>query len=425
MINTVRYKSNTGIKSNIGLLEYVVLLVLIIYVGNANRLVLFSSFREQPLVFFIPVILSSIFLLKHRIQFNRNFYLLIFFYLIYFFALTIKYKTFYPSFLVHYPLIFFASYVIIKSLKYELFNIYEYLLYLLSIIGLSMWVLQILLGGDTLYVILSQIPNINDFSHVTGNGVNVILYSVQPASTSVLYNYLPPRNCGFAWEPGGYAVYLCLAIYINVFFINPGKSKNRRLLVLLLALLSTQSTTGFIILIIIGVFYYLNTNLKTTFLVLPLIVIGIVMIFSLPFMTDKIMSLAADIQDVDAIVAAGYGREISITPQRFSSFVIAVKDFFLNPVLGTGGISGESWTDKLGVNISAISGIGNLLANFGLVGFLFFSVVTYITSVKFARHYVYRGGLLLLLIVLSISISYYILFMPLIVCFWIFGLFQD
>ncbi|MBE0674152.1 MAG: hypothetical protein IH591_05785 [Bacteroidales bacterium] len=287
-----------------------------------------------------------------------------------------------------------------------------------------MWVLQILLGGDTLYGILSRIPGIEEFSHVTGGGVNVILYSVQPASTSVLYSHLPPRNCGFAWEPGGFAVYLCLAIFINLFFGKSDRNRKRRLVVLLLALISTQSTTGFVILILIGVFYYLNTSLKTTFLVLPILVVGIVMIFSLPFMTEKIMSLAEDIHEVDVIVEAGYARETSITPQRFSSFVIAIKDFFLNPVLGTGGISGESWTDKIGVNISTISGIGNLLANFGLVGFLFFSIVSYRTSVLFSRHYSYRGGILFLLIILGISVSYGILFLPLITSFWVFSLFQ-
>lgn len=424
MTNKIESNCKIESRSKIEFLEYFVVLVLIFYVGNANSLVLFSSFREQPLVFFVPVILSGILLLKHRIPFNSNFYLLIFGYLIYLIALTIKFKTFYPSFLVHYPLIFFTSYVIIKSLKYKLFSIYEYLLYLLSIIGLSMWVLQILLGGDTLYGILSHIPNINDFSHVTGNGVNTILYSVQPASTSVLYSHLPPRNCGFAWEPGAFAVYICLAIFINLFFTKTDKKSKRRLIILFLTLLSTQSTTGFVILIIIGVFYYLNANLKTTFLVLPLLVVGIVLIFSLPFMTDKIMSLVVDIHEVDALVTAGYGRDTSITPQRFSSFVIAVKDFFLNPVLGTGGISGESWTEKLGVNISAISGIGNLLGNFGLVGFLFFIIVTYRTSLQFSRQFEYKGGILLFLIILSISVSYYILFMPLIVCFWIFSLFH-
>jgi hypothetical protein len=419
-INKNIAKSSTSI----GFFEYFVILILIFYLGNANKLVLFTSFKDQPLIFFIPVLLSGIMVLKHGIQFNRSFFLLIFFYLFYFIALTIKYKTFYPSLLVNYPAIFFTTYVIIKSLKYQLFRIYEHLIYLLSIIGIGMWIIQVILGGDTLFGLLSNIPGIEEFSHVTGGGINIVFYSVQPTSFSLIYNHLPPRNCGFAWEPGSFAVFLCLAIFINLFFIASDKNSRRRLIVLLLAMLSTQSTTGFVILILIGIFYYFNTSLKTIFLVLPLLIVGVVLVFSLPFMTDKIVRLVEDVSKVDYIVAAGYGRETSVTPQRFASFIIAIKDFYLNPVLGTGGISGESWTDKIGVNISAISGIGTFLANYGLVGFVFFLFATIKTSVMFSRHFNYKGRILFLLIVLGISVSYGILFFTLFTSFWIFGLFQ-
>lgn len=425
MVYAIDNKNYSKTPNNVGLFEYFVVLVLILYVGLANELVLFHSFKEKPLIFFIPILLSGILVLKHKIQFSRNFFLLIFFYMFYFIAITFKYRTLYPSLLVQYPSVFFVAYVIIKSLKYELFKIYEYFLYVFAIIGLVLWTIQVALGGDTLYGVLANIPNIEKFSHVTGGGFNIIFYSVQPSSASMLYSQLPPRNCGFAWEPGSFAVYLCLALFVNLFMLKEEKYKTRHLIILLLTLLTTQSTTGFFIMIIIGIYYYFNTNLKSVFLVLPLMILGIILIFSLPFMSEKIVSLTVNIQDIDAIVAAGYGRETSITPQRFTSFLIAVRDFLHNPVFGTGGISGESWTEKIGVNISAISGIGNLLGHFGLVGFLFFMIVTYRTSLKFSRHYKYRGALLLFLIVLSISVSYYILFIPLIVCFWIFGLFHE
>jgi len=375
-------------------------------------------------VFLVLLVLSGILLVRHRIPFNKNFYLLIFCYVCYFLALTIKFKIFYPTFLIHYPILFFISYVIIKSIKYELFRLFERILYFLDIISLFAWLLQILMGGDTLYGILAKIPGIQEFSHVTGAGLNIVFYSVQPSSFSLLYNSLPSRNCGFAWEPGGFAVYICLAIFINLFFLKSDKGSSKRFWVLLITLLTTQSTTGFVIFLIIGLFYYLNENLKKILLVLPIIVVGIVLILSLPFMTEKIISLAQDVNDVDAIVASGYGRETSVTPQRFASFLIAFKDFYLNPILGTGGYKGESWTAKIGVNISTISGLGNLLSYFGLVGFLFFAIVSYKTSILYSIHYGYNGKVLFFLIVLSISISYGILFMPLIMCFWIYSLFE-
>lgn len=410
--------------NKVGYLEYFVIFIMIIFLGNANSLVLLSSVTETPLVFLVLLVLSGILLLRHRVPFNKNFYLLIFCYVVYFLALTIKFKTFYPTFLIHYPIIFFISYVLIKSLKYGLFILFERILYFLAIIGLFAWILQIVMGGDTLYGYFARIPGIHEFSHVTGGGLNLLFYSVQPTSFSLMYNNLPARNCGFAWEPGGFAVYICLAIFINLFFDKSGKGSKRRLWVLLIALLTTQSTTGFIIFIIIGLFYYLNENLKKILLVLPIIILGIVLILSLPFMAEKIVSLAQDVNEVDAIVASGYGRETSVTPQRFASFLIAFKDFYLNPILGTGGFKGESWTSKIGVNISTISGIGNLLSYFGLVGFLFFMIVSYKTSVLYAKHFGCNGRILFFLIILTISVSYGILFMPLIMCFWIFSLFE-
>jgi len=70
-----------------GFFEYFVVLILIFYLGNANILVLFTSFRDQPLIFFVPVFLSAVLVLKNNIQFNRNFFLLIFLYLFYFITL--------------------------------------------------------------------------------------------------------------------------------------------------------------------------------------------------------------------------------------------------------------------------------------------------------------------------------------------------
>ena len=84
---------------------------------------------------------------------------------------------------------------------------------------------------------------------------------------------------------------------------------------------------------------------------------------------------------------------------------------------------GKSWVDKIGANISPISGIGNLMATFGIIGFLFFIIASLKTSLFFAKHYNYKGAILLFVVILLISISYTIIFLPLIMCFWMFSLF--
>ena len=105
-------------------------------------------------------------------------------------------------------------------------------------------------------------------------------------------------------------------------------------------------------------------------------------------------------------------------------WINSVKDFQNNPLFGLGPRREDSWTVKLYSNISAISGIGELLAGFGLTGFIFFIILSFRTSVLFSKTFNYKGKILLFLIIIFISISYSIIFLPLVMCFWMFQLFE-
>ncbi|HET7116731.1 MAG TPA: hypothetical protein VFI29_09580 [Hanamia sp.] len=297
-------------------------------------------------------------------------------------------------------------------------------MYRWSIIALAFWGIQTILGGDTLYQYINKIPGISDFSSVSGDGgISAIIYSIQPTTTSILYGLPIPRNCGFAWEPGGYAIYLCLAIFINLFMTNPKNKFNLKFWVLLLALLSTQSTTGYSIFIVIILFYYLNKRSDMIVFIMPLLIVASISVFLLPFMSKKIITFIKDTNDIDYIVWQSIGNESGIAPQRFTSFLISFRDFYNNPILGNAGITGESWYSKIGANISPISGIGNLLANLGIIGFLFFMILTIKTSIFFSNYFNYKGKLLFFIIILFISISYSVIFVPLVMTFWMFKLF--
>ena len=407
----------------VSFLEYLFVFVLILYAGHANQFLASGSDLTNLAGFSIPLLLSGIMALKWRIPINREFYLLILCYFIYFLCISIKYSEFRPTFFINNVLLFFITYVTVKALKINFFRVYENLLYYLAIIGLLLWGIQIMLGGDVLYTFFSRVPSIEKFSYVSGNGLNTILYSVQPTSMSKQYEFLPPRNCGFAWEPGGFAVFLCLAIFINLFIFKKDKISKTRFWVLLIALISSQSTTGYAIFIIIILFYYINRKQKVIALLWPVILALIILIFSLPFMSDKIVSLASEAGAAQIMVENSIGKETSIAPQRFASFMIAIRDFIDNPILGLGGKADESWTFKIGANVSTITGIGNLLAQYGIVGFLFFIISAYKTSFFFSTTFKYRGRVLFLIIILFISVSYGIILLPLMMSFWLFRLF--
>lgn len=404
--------------------EYLYVFVLIIYGGMANSFVRSFSF-DKPLSVLLPVILSIILALKNRIAFSKSFYLLLLFYTIYNFALIVKFEAIHPIFFGYLLVNFFVTYVTVKALKFKFFFIYERIIYYLAIIGLIFWLGQIILGGDNLLKILYKIPSIETFSNVSGGGLNIIIYSVQPFEQILIQNSRIFRNCGFAWEPGGFAVLLCLAIFINLFFRKSSLKLNSRYWILVFALLTTQSTTGYIILIILMIFYFFQAKMKVVILLLPALITIVILFFSLPFMRDKILLYFEEANQVDVIVEQSIGRETTRTPQRFASFIIALKDFVNNPILGYGGQTEDRWFRQINSNISPISGIGNLLAQYGMVGFLFFTLLLIRSSKYFACSFNYHGAYLFFLIMILITISYSVIFLSVIMSFWMFSFYRD
>jgi len=422
------YSNNKEVTGNVfermSFFEYLYVVVIIIYAGRANIFVESGSFLDNPVGASLLIVLSGILAIRWNIKFNKQYYLLIFGLFIYFMAVTIKYGEIRPTIFLSHFILFSIVYITIKSLKVNFFITFEQVLYYLAIIGLFFWGIQIVLGGDTLYSYFNKIPSLYTFSYVSGNGLNAILYSVQPTSMSFQYDFLPPRNCGFAWEPGAFASYLCLAIFINLFVIKSDARSNKHLWVLVIALLSTQSTTGYIISLVILFYYFLNKNLNIMMLLLPLVVIIIITVFSLPFMSNKILIVFEQVSEIETMVVNSIDLGSSYAPGRFASFVIAFEDFINNPVLGMATVSQESWTYKIGASISSISGIGNLLAQYGIIGFFFFMLFTIKSSLLFAKQFNYKGKLLLFFIILLISVSYSVILLPLVMSFWMYQLFE-
>ena len=82
-----------------------------------------------------------------------------------------------------------------------------------------------------------------------------------------------------------------------------------------------------------------------------------------------------------------------------------------------------SWLSLIGARISTITGFGSLLAHFGIVGFLFFTILSVRSSLYLSEYFNYRGKLFYFLLIFSISISYRVLWSPIVLCFWMFSFF--
>lgn len=415
---------SSSTKQNVGVFEYLFVFMLVMYAG---RSIMFFESPELRTNFFgviFPVIMSAILAFRWRILFIPNFYLLLLFFTAYFVAVSVKYYEVRPTFVITYFFLFFTAYVAVKALKSNVFIIYEKIVYYLAAISLVLWSFQVLAGGDVLYNMIARFSFLEEISFVSGQGLSTVFYVIQSYSTTIINGHTISRNCGFAWEPGSFSSYLSIAIFVNL-FISPDKTKGRkRFWVLLLALLSTMSTTGYVLLSLLLVYYLFNQEFKKIILMIPVMAAVLIAFFSLPFMKDKIVELVKEPRGINNLLYDSYRRESAVTPQRFSSLIITLIDFKDNPLLGIAAHADEQWTRRAGSNISTVSGIGNLLAQFGLVGFIPFLILTIKSSITFSKYFNYKGRYLLFLMVLGISISYSILFIPLILCFWMFSLFE-
>jgi hypothetical protein len=419
-----RYSYNGSGEATIGIFEYIYVFMFILYAGRSVLFFESPIITENPIGVFLPVAMSGILALKWRVYFTVEFYLLLFYFLIYFVAVTIKHYEFQPTFIITYYFLFFTTYVAIKVLKFNLFLMYEKLVYYLAIISLFLWGIQVMAGGDFLFNIFAGFSFLREASFVSGNGISGIIYSIQPYETVIINGATIARNCGFAWEPGSYASYLNLALFVNLFLAKNDPSAKKRFWIFLFAILTTQSTTGYLLLAVIMTFYLFNRDVKKILLLLPVAAVLFLFLLSLPFMKDKIVVLISETQTIDDIVWDSFGREDSTTPQRFTSFLMTFIDFKENPVLGLAGKSELSWIERARTSISPISGIGNMMAQFGLAGFIPFIILLIRSSFIFSRHFNYKGNFLMFLVVIMISISYTVLMIPLIMCFWMYSLFE-
>ncbi|HLP72165.1 MAG TPA: hypothetical protein VK155_04620 [Bacteroidales bacterium] len=415
--------THTDRKVETGPLEYAYVLMLMFYAARAIRFFESPLITENPIGVLLPVIFSGIMAFKWKLYITKEFYALLFIFLLYFLAISIKFYDIQPTFVLTYYFLFFTAYVAIRVLKLDIFFIYEKILYYFAILSLFLWGIQVAAGGDFLFNIFSRLSFLQDISYVSGNGLSIVVYSIQPYETTLINEHTIARNCGFAWEPGSYASYLAIGLFINLFMVKDDADRKKRFIVLMAALLSTLSTTGYVIMILILSFYFFNKDIKKILLMAPVVIAVVIIVFSLPFMKDKIVKLMNE-TDIDYIVSEAYARENPATPQRFTSFLITMVDFKNNPVLGLAAHSERSWTRRMGSRISPISGIGNLMAQFGLVGIIPFLVLSIQSSFMFARIFKYRGKFLLFLIIIGISISYSIVFIPFFMCFWMLALFE-
>lgn len=416
----MNYIQQILINRKIRIFEYFVVFVIIIYAGNASVFVKALESMEHPVGFMFPIIVVLIFGVIKGVRFNHKYLLLLFGYCVYFIASTIKFGALHPRFFIINIIYFTVAYVVVSGLRTRFFRLYEYILYYLCIIGLILWGLMNIMPYT--FIAFLRYFEFSNQGPVKGNvDFNTIIYTVGyfdhiSKSGVNLGGIHIFRNAGFAWEPGVFASYINLAILFNLIRNRFKINGNKHLWVFMVALASTFSTTGYSLFVLLLFFYLYNQDLVKVIWLAPIFAVVGLLLFTLPFMSEKITDTGQF--TIEEMIYNSTKYNFSYTPQRFKSLQIDFVDFLNHPVIGYGGHLEAIWTNQLGAKIATISGFGKIMAQFGMVGILFFLYSLWQSSKQVINIYQIKGVIFPFLFVLLISISYKIntvLYM----CFWL------
>ena len=221
------------------------------------------------------------------------------------------------------------------------------------------------------------------------------------------------RNLGFTWEPGRFACWVLLGMFVNLIrhqFRIESIWKNKNLYILLFSLLTTLSTTGYSVLGILILFVLINKkSYLSKFVIASIVLLVVPSILSLSFMSEKI----TDLMDLDAgINAINYysaeGQEI-ICPQRFTGLWFSFQNFIHDPWLGFNQLTNSYTVDVIfnhSVIVAPSEGILGIFAKYGILFGAFFYYWLIKASFLLSKTMQYKGKWMFFIFFIAISLSY-------------------
>lgn len=376
-------KSLAGNK--IPIIDLIFILCLVIYGGNAS---IFT--REygniNTLSTLIPLGLAFIVGFKHKVRLDSTFVISVSIFFVYWLFASVINGYFSFGIISRWFVNLFICYVCCKCYGLKYLDYFETIVFYLTIVAMIFWA-SYLIAPDRVMSFCQSIRWGESFSDHT-EVVNIGIYTLLDENFEDEF-HLFYRNSGFAWEPGAFAVFLCFAIACNI--IRKGGivlKHNLPLLLFLVALFSTESTTGGGSLILILVFWLSSNRFGWKSIIFLLLLIPFVIwIISLDFVGSK---FSYELEEA-MLVQSGQqaSQETGGTP-RLISFLLYLQEFMKEPIFGNAG-NPNTYLKSIGFETSLHSGIGKLLAEYGIIMssiflWLCFKSNQYVFSVS-GKHY--------------------------------------
>jgi hypothetical protein len=380
-------ESGTNNKAPVSKSEFFLMFLLLALSGN--------PFFSQKLPIFIS--LASIISLYYIFcNYNKTIYVRTLFIFIFFIGYecihALMFDLDYSETIVKLFLILLFGFTVVNLLKTRFIKVFLFTMYIICIISFVFTVLCYVPGiGKGLYKLAGvMFPLQKDFKNYSTP--TLIVYTFLPEFFDGTFKYT--RNAGIFWESGAFAVYLNIALYLKYYTTKIKKFSDlfdRQSIVYIMALCTAASTMGILSLIAVLTFYsfQLRSNLKYVGVFLICLVAGLAFT-SFDFLGEKISKQLS---------------ESGSSNNRFGSAMMDMKDIEKRPLFG--------WSRRIEVLFNTTvssskthrpNGLTNFLRSYGLIYFITYFYLVYLSFRTIGDYYKSRNAKLALLGILLLWI---------------------
>lgn len=282
------------------------------------------------------------------------------------------------------------AYTTIKIVGPEIDNYYIKIMYVFTIISLFLFSFQLLAPGISFNLFDKLYDFIFHFQLKDPGRKHIIIYTY-----GAYYEHLGQqisRNSGPFWEPGGFGIYLLIALYFNI--VRENKFFNRKNIIFILGIITTLSTAIYIAFFAFLLTYVLYRYKHGAIFVYIVTIILIIPIYTgLFFLQNKIS---------DQLSALNGNLEYA-PRNRFVSAMLDINEFIKEPVLGKGMFAQTRFQTVEKVDIQENwrnNGVTNMLVDFGIIGFVYFWFNMYKSSKLYCKMHNHKKSLAFIFLII-------------------------
>ena len=242
---------------------------------------------------------------------------------------------------------------------------FDKFLYIITIISLLFHLIAVFLPSTML-----SMPSI-----INENGIVFrTIYLCSVVQNNNIGKSIFTRISGPFWEPGAYAIYLCMGLIFQLFFID--RRSTKAIIIYVIGLILTYSTTGYVALgVLIIAFIIQKRNFKNDKMK--------IVAFAFLFLVTGLGVLGPE----SALTNAVFGKIINRDPTtnvRLASLISGMKIAMDHPWIGVGGLAGQympEYARMFGYGSSSIlaNTFVHQFANYGFI----FGTLFMVESCKF------------------------------------------